>query len=113
MQELGVTPRTFRPSTRVEQAWVAVANLNAGHLSQSTLMDAMMWEDVSPPLVASWLPMAVEAYHRVKDWQCGIAPDNGWDMAAAVAMSDLAKTTPINRMVDQIEARLCSHAEGV
>ncbi|KAJ7478027.1 hypothetical protein B0H11DRAFT_1916874 [Mycena galericulata] len=116
MHEWGITPRipqSHRPSTRVEKARVAVANLNAGHLSQPTLMDAMMWEDVSPPLVVSWLPMTVETYHRVKSWQCSIEPDNGWDMATAVAMSDLAKTTSINRTVDQIEARLCSHQEDV
>lgn len=84
-----MTASIGRPSLRVQAKNNVVAALNSGLLSEPTLMEAMMWEEVSRPVLGSWLPMTAETFLRVREWQGALAPENAWDAENAIAMGEL------------------------
>ncbi|KAJ7772706.1 hypothetical protein DFH07DRAFT_767996 [Mycena maculata] len=103
---LGSTLLDGGPSAWVYEVQAKVAELNSGDLSEPTLMEAMMWQEVSPVETEAWLPISSAGLAQVRAWRAGLAPENEWDASTARRMAQLAVQIPVDRMVDQIERRL-------
>ncbi|KAJ6575724.1 hypothetical protein DFH09DRAFT_1078663 [Mycena vulgaris] len=90
-------------SMRVSQARAAVAKLNDQPFSDKLLSDVMMWDDLPPLERAQYLPMGTASYIRVRTWRHRVRDaDDGWDLATAKAMEELAQNVATDRMVERL-----------
>ncbi|KAJ6509617.1 hypothetical protein DFH09DRAFT_1100889 [Mycena vulgaris] len=88
---------------RVSQARAAVAKLNDQPFSDKLLSDVMMWDDLPPLERAQYLLMGTASYIRVRTWRHRVRDaDDGWDLATAKAMEELAQNVATDRMVERL-----------
>ncbi|KAJ6487347.1 hypothetical protein DFH09DRAFT_1105920 [Mycena vulgaris] len=98
----------IRESPRVHQAQMAVAALSSRPFHPLEVSQVMRWEEVSPSERPPRLPMTFAAYWRVFRWRKKTAKrgDNGWDCATADAMTELADSLPVDRMLERVWDRI-------
>ncbi|KAJ6532228.1 hypothetical protein DFH09DRAFT_1092895 [Mycena vulgaris] len=98
----------IRESLHVHQAQMAVAALSARPFHPLEVSQVMRWEEVSPSERPPRLPMTFAAYWRVFRWRKKTAKrgDNRWDCVTADAMTELANSLPVDRMLERVWNRI-------